>query len=191
MMFLLYGGSASGKSQVAEDVAVALGGKVAYIATMRVYGAEGRARVARHRALRAGKGFATVECPCNLAQLDLAAALAGQPGFEEPGRCTVLLECLGNLVANQMFAEDGSCLDEDRVFAQVRRGLDSLAASCEHLVLVGNDVGASGIRYTPETQAYVRCLGRLCCGFAAQADCVAEVLCGIPVVVKGGQAWPL
>ena len=75
MMVLVTGASGSGKSEYAEGVAVKLAGKgnLYYLATMRVYGEEGARRVERHRKLRAGKGFQTVECPVNV---DEAFALA-------------------------------------------------------------------------------------------------------------------
>ena len=64
MITLVTGGSGSGKSAYAEDVAVsAEGTEKYYIATMQIYDAEGERKVERHRKLRAGKGFTTVESP--------------------------------------------------------------------------------------------------------------------------------
>ena len=68
---LISGGAASGKSEYAEQTAVAAGGPRYYLATMQVWDEESRRRVEKHRAMRAGKGFATVECPENLAAVDL------------------------------------------------------------------------------------------------------------------------
>ena len=42
-----------------------------YVACMEVYGEEGRRKVERHRALRAGKGFVTLERPRGLSGLSL------------------------------------------------------------------------------------------------------------------------
>ena len=67
-----------------------------YLATMQVWDAECAARVARHRAMRAQKRFDTVECPLHLDRLIL------------PRRGTVLLEDLGNLTANELYAPDGA-----------------------------------------------------------------------------------
>lgn len=64
MITLVTGGSGSGKSAYAEDVAVsAEGTEKYYIATMQIYDAEGERKVERHRKLRAGKGFTTVGEP--------------------------------------------------------------------------------------------------------------------------------
>ena len=71
MITLVLGGSGSGKSAYAEHL---LDGKTNkyYIATMQVYDAEGEKKVARHRRLRAGKGFVTIE---SLSHCSLFAAM--------------------------------------------------------------------------------------------------------------------
>ena len=77
MLILVSGGSGSGKSAFAEDLIVSSGLETKiYVATMQVWDAEGQARVDRHRAMRAGKGFATLECPENLAGLTLPLGCA-------------------------------------------------------------------------------------------------------------------
>lgn len=59
---------------------------------MRPFGAEGMWRVERHRKLRAGKGFETIECYVNLKEQTL------------PEKGVVLLECMSNLTANEMLS---------------------------------------------------------------------------------------
>ncbi len=61
MMALVTGGAASGKSAFAEQLALSLPGPHAYVATMRHGDGETEARIARHRDMRAGKGFVTIE----------------------------------------------------------------------------------------------------------------------------------
>ena len=106
MITLVLGGSGSGKSAYAEHL---LDGKTNkyYIATMQVYDAEGEKKVARHRRLRAGKGFVTMEQPRDIGEVDFSKRAqqameppdrAGQNVTERP-RCA-LLECMSNLVAN-------------------------------------------------------------------------------------------
>ena len=74
MLTIVTGGSASGKSEFAEGLVTASENKNRlYIATMQVYDAEGEKRVARHRAMRAQKGFDTLECPTDLAGADIPA----------------------------------------------------------------------------------------------------------------------
>ncbi len=166
MTVLVTGGSGSGKSAFAEELLAALAadGRV-YIATMEVFDEESRRRVTRHRAQRADKGFVTLECPRNLMGADI------------PEGAAALLEDLPNLVAGEMFGGgDVGC---------VMPGLAHLARRCAHLVVVTGDVFSDGVTYDPATQTYLRTLGEAARAFAAMADAVVEVVCSLPVVLKG------
>lgn len=102
MMVLVTGGASSGKSAFAERVALSLPGPHAYVATMRHGDAETEARIDRHRAMRADKGFETIElCDGHVAP--------------SPTSGTALLEDLGNLVANQLQNELENVLAFDNV----------------------------------------------------------------------------
>ena len=95
MFTLVTGGSGSGKSEYAEALAAGCSCKNRwYLATMEVYGAEGRRKVERHRRQREGKGFETLECPRGLKNIRI-------PG--DPQDTAILLECVSNLAANEMF----------------------------------------------------------------------------------------
>ena len=145
MLILVSGGSGSGKSAFAENLIVSSGLETKiYVATMQVWDAEGQARVDRHRAMRAGKGFATLECPVNLAEADV------------PQGCALLLEDLTNLAANEWFGGDRSGAEE-RVLA----GLSKLKAHTALTVVVANELFSDGIEYDQETADYLACLARL------------------------------
>ncbi|MBQ3302296.1 MAG: bifunctional adenosylcobinamide kinase/adenosylcobinamide-phosphate guanylyltransferase [Eggerthellaceae bacterium] len=174
MLVLVTGGASSGKSAFAEDVALSFGGRRVYLATMRAWGQEGLARVARHREMRAGKGFTTVECARDLSSCVLP--------FEN---ATVLLEDLGNLVANELFADDGSLRDFRAVLADVVEGVMQVTGSCDNLVVVMNEVGCDGGSDSIETATYLRLIGSASCELAASFDAVVEVAAGVPSVVKG------
>lgn len=166
MTLLVTGGSGCGKSAYAERVMETLApGEKVYIATMRADGEEGARRVARHRLQRAGKGYRTVERP-----LDLLGA-----GVREGE--AALLECLPNLVANEMF--DGG--DVSRILP----ALFDLAARCRHLVIVTQDVFSDAERYDPSTRAYMRALAELNADAARLCESAVEVVYSIPVVLKG------
>ena len=67
MLILISGGAGSGKSEFAEGLITASGlEKRVYLATMKVWDDESVRRVEKHRAMRAGKGFVTVERPEDL-----------------------------------------------------------------------------------------------------------------------------
>ena len=65
MIHLVTGGSGSGKSAYAEKLVTEQYKEdfKYYIATMQVYDEEGEARIKRHRQMRSGKGFITIEQP--------------------------------------------------------------------------------------------------------------------------------
>ena len=170
MFTLVVGGASSGKSAYAEAHTLTLDGPRVYLATMRPFGPEGQARVLAHRAQRRGKGFRTAERYTNLAALSL------------PPASNVLLECLGNLVANELFDPDGGgpgC---------ALSGVEALLEQCRHLTVVTNEVFSGGMDYQGDTLAYLRELARTNRALAARADRVVEVVCGLPNVLKGGNA---
>ena len=172
MRTLLTGGSACGKSTYGEALAVSWGGPLYYIATMEPMDKECDHRIGRHRRLRAEKGFMTIERFTDLAGLFL-------PDFG-----TVLLECLCNLTANEMFSPRGA---GEKAVEAVLDGVDRLEQQCRELIVVTNDVGSGGGAYEPLTTAYVENLGKINCALAARFDCVVELVCGIPLLRKGAQ----
>ena len=170
MQILLTGGSACGKSTYAEMLAMRFPLPRYYIATMRIYDEESREKVARHRQMRKTKNFITIERDTDIHLIEL------------PRRGTVLLECMCNLTANEMFDLYGNITD---VYDKIISGIKSLASQCDNLIVVTNDVGSDGVKYDESTQEYIRTLGRLNISLAEHFDCVYEMVCGIPVVLKG------
>lgn len=169
---LVAGGAASGKSEFAERLILESGPLPRqYIATMEIFDQECRARVARHRAMRATKGFSTLECPVNL------------PGAPIPSGGAVLLECMTNLTANELFSPNGAGSPqaaEDSILA----GVDRIMAGCARLVIVTGEVFSGGNRYASDTDLYLRLLARVNRALAARADEVCEVVCGLPAWYK-------
>ena len=180
MITMIYGGSGSGKSAYAEDTLCSLfpGREKIDLATMEPAGEEGRKKVQRHRMLRAGKGFVTMECPRDVDRL-----------ADECRGKILLLECLSNLVANEMFVpgRDGAwrAKKSDEVVAKVLRELEVLGKASEHLFLVGNNVFEDGIAYDSSTTEYLRAMGKIHESMASRVDCLVEVVVGIPLVLKG------
>ena len=170
MMILLTGGSACGKSTYAEEICVKASSPRWYLAAMQPYGEEGRRKVERHRKLRAGKGFETIERYTDYASLEL------------PARGTALLECICNLTANEMFDEAGNQSDP---YERVMAGVKHLAEQSDLLVVITNDVGSDGICYEEGTRDYIEVLGKINAELAKRADTVIEMVAGIPILWKG------
>lgn len=170
MRILITGGAANGKSSFAEKLALRLTPPWTYIASMKPYGEESLARIARHQAARAGKGFRTIERYEDIGGLTIQ------------DRGTVLFECMCNLTANELFDNAGMIRPAyDRILA----GMAALEAQCADLIVVTNDVGSDGSRYEEKTRLYVETLGRLNQALAQRYEVVAEMVCGIPIWLKG------
>ena len=67
-------------------------------------------------------------------------------------------------------------------------GLSQLAAQCEHLIVVSNEVFSGGAGYAGDTDRYLKALAQVNNGLAARADAVVRVVCGIPVSYKGAKS---
>ncbi len=170
-MHLITGGSGSGKSAYAEAQILALNGECrVYLATMYPYDEESRQRIARHRKMRAEKNFTTVECYRDLEKTEI------------PEHADVLLECMSNLTANEMFWPEGAGSDTEE---QILRGVEWLRRKARNLVIVSNEIFSDGCEYDSGTKEYQRTLGKINCRLAELADRVTEVVYGIPLEVKG------
>ena len=120
--------------------------------------------------MRAAKQFETIECPLHLETVRLSH------------RGTALLEDLGNLTANELYDPAGA---GDAAAEHILQGLDSLAAPCENLIVVSNEVFSGGADYAGDTDRYLLALARVNNALAARADAVVRVVCGVPVYYKG------
>lgn len=202
MLHIVYGGSASGKSSYAESFAMSLQGegRLLYIATMYPYkwntteiDPETMQRIESHRAMRADKGFDTVECYRHVEHIVAKR------------QDVLLLECMSNLLANEMYLEqdsdDGGLAETmsevektgvgmsetlSPVSKKIVQALVNLSTRVQDVVIVTNDVFSDGgsLTYDESTREYVKNLAEINCALAREAATVTEVVCGIPVIVK-------
>lgn len=202
MLHIVYGGSASGKSSYAESFAMSLqgDGRLLYIATMYPYkwntteiDPETMQRIERHRAMRADKGFDTVECYRHVEHIVAKR------------QDVLLLECMSNLLANEMYLEPDADAGSDvektgiggnassdmsktmsPVSKKIVQAIIDLSARVQDVVIVTNDVFSDGgsLTYDESTREYVKNLAEINCALAREAATVTEVVCGIPVIVK-------
>ena len=170
MITLVTGGSGSGKSAYAEEVLTGFGNfPRIYIATMYPFDEESKKRIKRHRKMRAEKNFNTIECYTGLRNLEL------------PEGCCVLLECMSNLVANEMFQEEGA---HENTVEAVLKGVRHIREQAGNLVIVTNEIFSEAADYQGETELYQEYLGQINQKIAEIADQVVEVVYGIPVYHK-------
>ena len=173
MFYIVTGGSASGKSEYAESLAISSNASQRfYIATMKAWDEEGRRRIQKHRAMRAGKGFETLEIYGRCADLSVVHKDSA-----------VLLECLSNLTANVFY--DPIYADKD-LAKMITEDILDLKKKVKDLIMVTNEIFSDGITYDPETTRYMQILGQVNQNLAREADRVVEVVYGIPVDIKNG-----
>ena len=55
----------------------------------------------------------------------------------------------------------------------------------EYDILIATEVGGGVVPMEPEQRAAREAAGRLACLLAARADCVVQMFCGIPTILKG------
>ena len=161
MTVLVLGTPDSGKSQIAEELAMKTGDeKRCYLATMKIMDEAGKKRVERHRQKREGKGFFNIEKAYGISEVPRQ--------IENPANTTVLLECVSNLVGNELFENPMrkdmlipgpakiSHAERERFADEVLGEIKVLAESVHHLILVSNSFKAEGETYDDQTRLYVQ-----------------------------------
>ena len=68
-----------------------------------------------------------------------------------------------------------------------REALERLAdrLASEYDILIATEVGGGVVPMDPKQRADREAAGRLACLLAARAECVVQMFCGIPTVLKG------
>ncbi len=212
-LYYITGGAGSGKSEYAEQLAerlhTELGGPLYYVATMNPAprDSDAAARIAKHQKRRAGRGYTTLECPTDIAQLrarltkdlnlpDTTAGALLMPATGKASqaesirhssnaaevrhaasRAVFLLEDLTNLYANEVYGTSGHP-------HEIVAPLLELTQQAGALIIVANELYSDGITYAPETDRFLRDLAGLAAALSAAADQVTEVVYGIPVQLK-------
>lgn len=151
MLVFISGGVRSGKSTFGEGLSGELAkARKIYLATSIAYDDEIFRRIELHREQRHGKGFVTIEKGTRIG--DIADILVSSD--------TVLLDCLGNLLANEMFNEESTEPDDsiaDRIFEDIQ----TINQKAENLIIISNDVFSDGCMYAHSVIEYIDTLAGL------------------------------
>lgn len=177
MITLILGTPDSGKSMLAEKMAMERAkGDLIYLATMIAYDEEGRERIAKHRNMREGKGFITIEKPFNITEiLD-----------ELTEDSTVLLECITNLVGNEMhengtrYVHNGDSgvmgIDIEDLCEKLVDDIKAIGEKVACLILVSNRfMDLTGDTYQGETKKFTDAVNALNMKLGDIADDIAVI----------------
>lgn len=174
MMILISGGSGSGKSALGEELlSKCVGYPKIYIATMKPFGEEAHNRILRHQDMRKNKGFSTMEVYQDLESIALN------------GECDILLECMSNLLSNEMFCKNPN----SDLVSKIIKGVEHLRDNCKNLVVISNEIFSDGCNYDKSIVEYIKTLGIINQRVAELSDIVVECVYGNPVVYKGDLSW--
>lgn len=165
-MFILISGSAgSGKSFLAEKLLT--GSKKIYIAASKICDNEMLERVKRHKLMRAGQNFITIEKYNNLLEIT-----------ESCHNSSVLIESLTSLTANEIF-DDDNINDSDSVIKKIFDDIMSIKAISNNLILVSDNIFCDGVIYDGLTELYMKTLAELMKKFARESDDTIECFAGL------------
>ena len=167
-IILITGGSRSGKSTYAEQLALSMSDAPVYLATARIWDEEFRERVRRHQERR-GPQWTNIEEEKQLSRHDLAGRV-------------VLVDCLTLWCTNFFFDLDS---DVDRALAEAKAEFDRFTAQDATIILVTNEIGMGGTSDNEFQRKFTDLQGWMNQYAAAQADEVILMVCGIPVKIKG------
>ncbi|MCP8464267.1 bifunctional adenosylcobinamide kinase/adenosylcobinamide-phosphate guanylyltransferase [Pseudomonas sp. ZM23] len=170
MLELILGGARSGKSRLAERLALQSGLPVTYVATAQAGDGEMSARILQHRERRPAQ-WGLLEEPLALA--DALERLA------DPQRC-VLVDCLTLWVTNLLLHEDGW-----RLRSEIDALLEILPRLPGRTILVSNETGLGVVPLGELSRRYVDEAGWLHQSLAEISERVVFTVAGLPMVLKG------
>ncbi|MGR3493821.1 bifunctional adenosylcobinamide kinase/adenosylcobinamide-phosphate guanylyltransferase [Citreimonas sp.] len=168
---LITGGARSGKSQLAERMALRPTGRAVYIATAEAHDSEMAERITAHRARR-GAEWRDIAAPT-----DLVGALHASDGAHNPDGDPRLVDCLTLWLSNLMLAgadwrADGTAL------------IDCVARQSAPVIFVTNEVGGGIVPENRLAREFRDAAGWLNQQVAHACDEVWLSVAGYPVKVK-------
>lgn len=179
MTFFLSGGAKCGKSSLAQNLAVTLGGQRYYVATMISSGEEDNERIRRHLRDRDGLGFETIECFRNIMDCLKNADPNG----------VFLVDNVTSLMQNSLFPVEKNYEMDMAAAQECVEKMVEFAGVARHVIYVSDYIYADAERYSKSTEMYRKCLAEADRRLARICDTVVEVSAGQSIIHKG--ALPL
>ena len=168
-LILVLGGAASGKSQVALELAGKLGPK-AFVATGQALDGEMAVKIARHQSTRSSD-WVTAEVPTELVKW-----------FDEnkANYQSIVLDCLTLWLSNLR----EQCMIDRAISDATADLLHAIRATRARVVIVSNELGLGLVPATKVVRVFRDLAGRVNQQVAAEADEVYLTISGIPLRLK-------
>ncbi len=174
---LLTGGARSGKSRLAQELAVEAGGQVLFVATATAGDDDMRKRIEGHRQVRP-KDWKTLEATIHLGR---------QIAQNNVGFKTIIIDCI-TLLINNIFEQYGANAKaetvEKAVVEEIEELVDCMKKSRANFIIVTNEVGLGIVPGDPVSRLYRDLLGKANQALAARVDEVFLLVAGIPIKAK-------
>jgi adenosylcobinamide kinase/adenosylcobinamide-phosphate guanylyltransferase len=171
---LVLGGARSGKTSLAERIAIRAGERPAYLATAEALDDEMRERVRTHQIQRS-KTFATIEEP-----LALSAAIARAAKSHD----AILVDCLTLWITNMIVANRNVAKAVDGLVETLQ------ATTTSRVILVSNEVGLGIVPDNAMARMFRDLAGSAHQRIAEICDDAYFVVAGFPMVLKGTAPEP-
>lgn len=173
-LHLILGGSRSGKSRRAEEVASAKGVPVTYVATYATaqFDPEMEQRVARHRQQRPAH-WTTIENRFDLKVL-----------FQEQRNSLILVDCLTLWLSYRQMTESR----EEVILAELEEAVRFLLPASPGLIVVSNELGLGLVPSSPEGRSFRDLAGHANQLMARFASRVEFMVAGLPMLLKGDKS---
>lgn len=170
-LHLILGGSRSGKSRRAEEVAAAKGVPVTYVATYATAQSdpEMEDRVTLHRKQRPAH-WTTIET-----RFDLKAL------FQEQRNSLILVDCLTLWLSYRQMTG----ADENTILAELEEAVHVISPGSPGLIVVSNELGLGLVPSSPEGRSFRDLAGRANQLVARLASRVEFMVAGLPMLLKG------
>ncbi len=174
---LILGGARSGKSRLAQEMALKTGGDVLFVATAEAGDAEMKRRIEMHRKNRP-PGWRTLETATGLGQ-----TIPPQLGAAK----TVIIDCITLLVSNIFgnYPRADEAALEQAVAGEIEGLLTCIERADASFIIVSNELGLGLVPPDPASRLYRDLLGQANQKLAARADAVLLLVAGIPLAIKG------
>mgnify|MGYP000907203593 FL=1 len=180
-IILCSGGARSGKSEFAEQLALSLKGRKAYVATGQAFDDEMKDRIKKHQ-LRRGKEWITFEIPLHL-----------HKNWEEIKNVSdvILIDCLTMFTSNHVFAHGDINTQEDAnriesiILKELRLLLQEINNSNDKTVIfVTNEIGLGIVPENKMARYFRDITGRVNREVASTANKMYLTISGITIELK-------
>ena len=180
-IILCSGGARSGKSEFAEQLALSLKGRKAYVATGQAFDDEMKDRIKKHQ-LRRGKEWITFEIPLHL-----------HKNWEEIKNVSdvILIDCLTMFTSNHVFAHGDINTQEDSnriesiILEELRLLLEDINNSNDKTVIcVTNEIGLGIVPENKLARYFRDITGRVNREVASAANKMYLTISGVTIELK-------